>query len=402
MTPDLRDASCILLSDGSLGSALQAARLLGQRGVSVYVACAGAGAGPMSRSRWVVEAVDLPAGDSGAYTAALKAWTDHWGRTPPGPVPIVPLSDRLAAWLDEVRADLDKKFICAIPQSDALKILLDKSLSLEAAEGAGLDVLPWRQVLTSADVPAAVDLPLPVIIRPTSYDVRGDTYFKQAVFHGQAELRSFLEERVRQGARMVAQQYLEVGPQAVEFAIVATGGSQEILSLVTGRKLVQSQPGGGVMAWGEAVDLPDVAKVCKSFVDATSFEGAGGLEVIRHLGKLWFVEFNPRAEAIHSLADLAGAPNIISVVSALITRVDQEPPKPEYPAALWVETAWLERVRRNRSTLPSMLTAYRAHRRYVRRSGLIFSWNDPRPGLAYAARLILGAMRALRRSEGAA
>src|SRR5690606_32541457 len=114
----------------------------------------------------------------------------------------------------------------------------------------------------------------------------------------------------------------------------------------TGRKRRLSEPDGGVMAWGEAVDLPEVRRMTEAFLDRAGFTGVGGLEVIRSGGRAWFVEFNPRLESIHSLATAAGVDTVALAFEDLaLGRRPVAPPR-QRPAAAWIGSAWLSRIRR--------------------------------------------------------
>ena len=94
--------------------------------------------------------------------------------------------------------------------------------------------------------------------------------------------------------------------QAVELALVWRSRDGATTAVCTGRKRRQASPDGGVMVWGEAAELPDVRDAALRFLDVSGFRGVGGIELIRAGGRLWFIEFNPRLEAIHFLAARAG------------------------------------------------------------------------------------------------
>jgi predicted ATP-grasp superfamily ATP-dependent carboligase len=375
---------CVLLADGSHGSALQAARVLHAQGIRVRIACADVGADIMSRSKACDESIDLPAADSATYIRLLREWLRSDRDVP---TVIVPLSDRTVDWLDRHRDSFTRTQMLAIPPSDVLGPLLDKTQASAIAAGAGLAVLPWRRVADVSDLFDVTSLTLPVIVRPSGWESLGASYFKQAVFWDHPSLHDFLIDRLDQGAIMIVQEFVRVPPDAIEFAIVACALSGDVLSLVTGRKRATSDADGGVLAWGEATPLPDVSAACEAFVQASGFQGAGGLEVIRWQGKLWFVEFNPRAEAIHFLSDLAGAPNIWAVVASrlgLPIHVGEE----QRSAAIWVEAAWLSSPHSAKRRLADIRIAYRQFRNHSNRAMAIASAKDPGPALAYAWSLL--------------
>mgnify|MGYP001058402534 FL=1 len=191
------------------------------------------------------------------------------------------------------------------------------------------------------------------------------------------------------------QEFLDVEADSIEFAIVGTTPAGEIESLTTGRKRASSSDRGGVLAWGEAAWLPDVAEACRAFIAESGFTGVGGIEFIRHSGRLWFVEFNPRLEAIHFLSDLAGVPHLWPHVAGLagLEMANRKPPA-QRPAAIWMETAWLDRVINHPPSIRTAVSQCRQYRRFPERASAIFDPVDPRPAAAYLS--ILGS-RGLRR-----
>ena len=396
---DHHQLRCVLLADGSLGSALQAARLLAQRGVEVAVACAGIGGRVLGASKAVMAATDLPDNDTHDYVGALLIWLktlegiDHGG-----PIPVVPLSDRLAAWLDSARERFEPPYVVGIPPSPVLQPLLSKHLAMLTAERAGLDVAPWRLVSSPGQAESAVEaLGMPLIVRPTSWSTHGDAYFKQAILQDPDNATRFLRSQLSEAAELVLQEFLDVEADSIEFAIVGTTPAGEIESLTTGRKMASSSDRGGVLAWGEAVWLPDVAEACRAFIADSGFTGVGGIEFIRHSGRLWFVEFNPRLEAIHFLSDLAGVPHLWPHVAGLagLEMANRKPPA-QRPAAIWMETAWLDRVINHPPSIRTAVSHYRQYRRFPERASAIFDPVDPRPAAAYLSMLGSRGLRRIR------
>lgn len=394
--PQLR---CVLLADGSLGSALQAARLLAQQGVEAAVACAGSGGRVLGASRAVVAATDLPDGDEQNYVIALLGWLKAL-RVDEGmegrPIPVIPLSDRLAAWIDVAREHFEPQYVLGIPPSAVLQPLLSKHLSMRTAERAGLDVAPWRLVSIPEQAESAVEaLGIPLIVRPTSWSTHGDAYFKQAIFRDPEDGTRFLRSHLGEAAQLVVQEFLDVEADSIEFAIVGTTPGGQIESLTTGRKRASSSARGGVLAWGEAAWLPDVSEACRAFIAESRFTGVGGIEFIRHRGRLWFVEFNPRLEAIHFLSDVAGVPHLWPHVAGLAgVELDGPRPPTQRPAAIWMETAWLDRVINHPSSIKTAVSQCRQYRRLPERASAILDPKDLRPAAAYLS--ILGS-RGLRR-----
>ena len=393
-------AACLLLTEEVWGSALRAMRGLGAQGIPVYVATLGEGSGVFGRSRYCSDAHDVSPELGDGFCADALTWADrrHPGT---GPMVVIPLSDRLVELLDRHRAEVPERFRLSLPASDVVQPLLDKEASLQLAEQAGLRVPPWVAVRSEDDLPAASHLPLPVGVRPTSWATGGRSPTKITVHHDRAALEAGLRDQLGQGAELLAQHHLDVPDDAVEFGITWRSPDRSVSVACTGRKRRQSTPGGGVMVWGETAELPDVDAAAQRFLDISGFTGLGGIELIRSGGGLHFIEFNPRLEAIHFLAQRAGMDTVLMEFRALAGGDLQVVHPATVPATAWVGSAWLNRLLVDGSQRGEVL---RDRWRFARSPGrvrAVWDRSDPLPVLALAARLtgrLLRRLSAARRS----
>jgi predicted ATP-grasp superfamily ATP-dependent carboligase len=399
-------AVCLLLAEEVWGSPLHAMRSLAHQGVPTYVAVAGSGAAILGRSRSCAGAIDLDATDAATFVATAARWVAS--EVPGGgPVVVIPLSDRLVAFLDAHRDELPGRLRPAIPTPAVCDELLDKERSLAAAARAGLQVPRHVTVRDHEDLATVTSLQRPIVVRPTSWDTVGEEHFKLTVHHDDRSLDRELRARLRGGSNLLVQEYLDVPESAVEFAIVWRSQDGSRTAICTGRKRRQSAAEGGVMAWGETTDASDVADAARRFLDRTGFTGFGGIELIRQADDLWFVEFNPRLEAIHFLAARAGVDTVPMGFWDLVGRSRPPPTTPRRRAAAWVGSAWLARLR---SDGPGRRDVLLDRWRFARAPGrvrAIWSWRDPGPGLAVVARLLRRAarrtvVRDVRRTAGTA
>ncbi|MCZ7628811.1 MAG: ATP-grasp domain-containing protein [Microthrixaceae bacterium] len=303
-------------------------------------------------------------------------------------VVVIPLSDRLVEYLHRQRSGFPPRFRLAIPSAELADDLLDKSQSLRIAQQAGLDVPDWVEVTSIDGIEAATTLDYPVVVRPTSWSSTGDHYFKVMVCKDQRELEVVLTESLQRGARLIAQRYIDAPDDAVEFAITWRNGDGSCTVTCTGRKRRQSAPEGGVMAWGEATALPDVADRARRFLEATGFTGPGGIEFIRHDGRLWFIEFNPRLEAIHFLAAAAGLDTVVMTYrEQALGEAPQHPPL-QRDAAGWVGAAWLNRLVSRPGDWRLAASDRVAFARSENRIKAVVDFRDPLPSVALTFRLI--------------
>lgn len=391
---------CVLLAEEVWGSTLHAMRSLDRAGVPVLVASVGDGSKVYRRSRHCTAAIDLAVDDTARAAEQLRSWVDSEVPGPDGPVVVIPLSDRLVELLHRERPRFDERFRLAIPEPDVAEALLDKERSFELAARAGLDVPAWVTVGSEEDVARTDAIPLPAIVRPTSWATTGTEYFKVAVASSRGDLRRVVRRSLGRGARLVVQEYLEGPDDAVEFGIVWRSRLTARTVVCTGRKRRQSSPEGGVMAWGEAIELPDVAEHAEAFLEASGYRGLGGIELIRRGEELSFVEFNPRLEAIHFLAAAAGVDTVLMEYEELALGTSPPWSPVQHPAAAWLGSAWLSRLRTDTAAWRAVLRDRVEFQRSPVRVRAVWTARDPGPGLAVAARLLARLAASPSRDEG--
>lgn len=383
--------ACLLLAEQNWGSGLQAIRSLAPSGAPVYVAVLGSESKPYAASRDCAGAAAFSSGDARQFVGDLLAWAGDVITAPV--VAVLPLSDRLVDFLDQSRGLFPDRFRLGVPPAALTQSLLDKASALALAEGAGLNVPRWV-VVSGGDGLADVDrLRLPVIVRPTRWSETGDEYFKLFVCDDRATLHRSLLKVLGRGARVLVQEYIDDPQHETQFGIVWRSGDGTRTAVCTGRKRRESTEEGGVMAWGETVPLAGVRDQAARFLDESGFRGLGGIEFIESRGTSWFVEFNPRLEAIHFLAARAGVDTVLLAFEDLARgRVPSRVPE-QRPAAAWVGSAWLTRLTASPGDLPLALQDRLAFARAPHRVKAVWSWKDPVPGLVLGGLLVRGAWR---------
>ncbi len=390
--------ACVLLAEPTWGAVLHAAHSLGSMGVPVYVATLGTGSDVFRRSRWIRAATDFQP-DSGRVIEEIVSWLERLpaGR---GPVPVLALSDQAAELLDGARNRLPSRYRPVLPPSQAFVPLLSKLDSAWIAREAGLNVPDWVAVSSDEDIATVDRLSFPVVVRPDTWTLPGSEVDKVELLEDFPSASERLSELVDCGAKAVVSEFVTApveAVEAVEFGILWRSLDGTASVVCTGRKRRQAGSGGGVMAWGEAVDLPDVRQEAMRFLDTSGFRGVGGIEFIRSGGKLWFIEFNPRLEAIHFLGTRAGIDTVrlAYMDAALDERPTQQPV--QVPATAWVGSAWAHRLRVEPGDWRLALRDRLAFARSQRRVRSVLSGRDPMPTLALGAHLVGKAWARLRR-----
>ena len=394
-----QQATAVLLAEEVWGSALHAMRSLAACGAPVLVAVAGDGASIFEASRSCTAAIDVPSTDPTRFCRQVRDWVlQHTG--PDRSVVIIPLSDRLVDYLHRCRDEFPASFALAIPDREITAALLDKRCSLGIAERAGLDVPSWQSL--PGESPSDVQQLLArsrVAVRPARWLPPDSSYLKVATADGPEVLQEIVDAWPDDLPPLVAQRYIEAPDDAVEFAILWRSGDRKTTVVCTGRKRRQSSPDGGVMLWGEATPLPDVVVGACTFLDASGFTGLGGIEFIRTPDGLHFIEFNPRLEAIHFVASEAGVDTVAMAFEEMAFDRNPHTVPRQHPAAAWVGSAWLERIRSDGTYRRTAIRDWLDFRRVPRRARAVWSWRDPGPGLRVLSRLAWRAVRSLWRSR---
>lgn len=391
MDPTSALGACVILADQSVSSALQAARQLSSRGVRVFAVAPHGVAAVLRASRHCAEVLEQASDSAEAYCAAVDAWATPrtgYGQT----IPIIPLSDRLAEFLLEGRSIFQDRFVVAIPQDDVTRRLLTKEHSLAIAEECGLMVPPWSAIGDLEEMEILSQCKFPIIVKPVSWSSKGGVSFKAEVFHSSAELHEFVAKIIGHDGRVIVQEYVQAPEDAFEFGLLWRSRDGSRSAVCTGHKMRQSTRTGGIMAWGIGSDIAEVRDLTRQFAEASEFWGVGGIEFINAGDVRWFVEFNPRPEAIHFLAEAAGMPLLWWLYQDLLGRA-APPSVSQGPAAAWVGSAWIQRLMRHPSDLRVLLTD--AARFLALPKGTVSVWDprDPKPALVLSGRILLAVAR---------
>lgn len=334
---------CVILAEETWGGALHAIRSLGEMGVPVLVAVAGEGARVYGASRHCFAAEDFDSENPTELCSRVVDWVE---RTAPAgaPIPVLPLSDRLVEALHRSRDRFGSHYRLAIPAPESAELFLDKASVFDLVGRFGLDVPQWVAVESSRDIVETRALRLPVVARPRRWSSAGRRPFKLEVHHARSLLEERLERGLAEGAEFVVQEQV-VGPdEAVEWVVLYRSYAGSKTVACTGRKRRQDGPEGGVMVWGESLEIPEARRIAERFVAATGFRGLGGLEVKRDGERRYFIEFNPRLEAIHFLARRSGLDTVRMVYEELSLGSHPGELEGQGRASAWLGNAWLARL----------------------------------------------------------
>jgi predicted ATP-grasp superfamily ATP-dependent carboligase len=385
------DRQVVILTAATWGSGLHALRSAKSLRVRTVAVTVGASASVFRASRFCDDSLEIPdVADADLGDLLVRAFE----RLGSHPTLVIPLSDRLASVLDAVRSRLGPHVTISVDRSPGLDRLLSKCDQAELAAGIGLDVPAWARVSGGDGMHAALELPLPVVVKPDGVRTSAGDCGKVEVFDSHHALEVRLRDLAGQGATVMVQHRIVAPENAVEFALLWRSGRSDASAACTGRKARLAHRDGGVMVWGEAIDLPDIAAAAAAFTDASGFHGLGGAEFIRTAGHLWFIEFNPRLEAIHFLAAAAGVDLVALEVGSWLGDPDPAP-SAAVPAAAWVGSAAFARLRAEPSALPQLLADRRRYGRSERRRRSMLAADDLKPILVLWRLMMLSGARRL-------
>ena len=190
------------------------------------------------------------------------------------------------------------------PVRDAAR-LTDKGYQLDLASEAGIPVPHSWFPRDEADLAAIARLTRRRLI---AKPLGAGTPFKVLVADHGAHLLEQLHAHGARASSIVVQEFVEGGDGALYSGYGYGPASGSAPLVFTSRKLRQNPPGAGVMAVGEPFDSPEVRALTIRLMGALGYRGMLSVEFKRDAstGRVYFIEWNPRFDACHSLGWQAG------------------------------------------------------------------------------------------------
>ncbi len=377
---DRTDLPPAVILPGAVGNVLDHVRSLRSRGVRTHVLDAAGHASVYRASRYCTSVTTLPAEATLAEHAQnMIAWARE-KQLPTKPV-LLPCSDLMANVLAEHRDALSEYFIVGIGPSQPIRDMIDKARAHELAEAAGLSVPASAFVYTAEELQTIADtMPFPVMMKPISWQTRGETTFKAEQIDTPEKLLADGGEFIRQGASLTIQQFIPGGDPTVECYMFHRSVSGEIYAEATATKVYQSPPGRGIMAVGKAEPLPNVVRESRKLLKAIGYTGLGGIEFKHHEGKEYFIEVSVRPEGFQPLARVSG---IDLPWLAYCDFIGQPIPAHQVQkSGYWIDELRAIGLVRYVNVFAVVGTMIKLlFRRRVRRA--VWSWRDPLPFVAF-------------------
>ncbi len=372
---------CLLVAGRAYGSALGIMRSLGRRGVSCHVGVLGeASPLPYAASRYCTKAQRLGSGTDEAVARSLLDWVR---RVRPGVrAPLMPVSDDGCRAVQKVRGELERLCRPVLPDERVLGAVLDKTAAERAAERAGLRTPRAIAASTVSELEDRIrDLRAPFIVKPARPgSIPG---LKAKVVRDPEACVGLARSLAWDGGELLVQEYVD-GPDTSVFVYLCyrSRNTGRIVDW-TGRKLRQSPPGAGIMAYGTSEDLPEVRRLGRSLVRYLGYSGVAGAEFKRDRDGYVFIEINPRFAGFHGLAARAGVD--LAWSAYVDTALGQPNAAPKQHGATYLNGQTYAKVVLSPGGLRMALGDFPRFLRTRNRTWAVWNLLDPSPGPVGAA-----------------
>ena len=300
---------------------------------------------------------------------------------------VVPTSDSSLQIVCAAYQDLSRYCAVGAPPPAIVQRVLDKAVTLAAAERCGVPVPTSTTIAHATDLEAALKtMRFPIIAKPGDKSRKSSHDFKTRTFTSADELRSAFATQPRFGEGLLFQSYHR--GQGVGIELLLSDG--EVVTSFQHRRLSENPPSGGVavVAISEAVDATLLAHATR-LLRALEWDGLAMVE-FRHdaaTGETALMEVNGRLWGSLPLNTAAGVD--FPLYAWQLSQGMVPAPPSSYPVGLRVRwtAGSLERAGHAFAELPEDRISFRhalgqliADFAPGTRSAM-WSWRDPRPAV---------------------
>jgi D-aspartate ligase len=280
-------------------NALATVRSLGRRGVPVCVVSLQSSPQIASSSRYCTEHRSI------AHANDLFPALRELGRERTARSVLFIDNDAMMKTLAPHAEALRGHFALVDPIAEAGR-LTDKAFQLRVASEAGIPV-PRTWFPASWDdverIGRQTDRTLIAKPSPERFQGAARADFKAVLATSAAGLARELRARIATPLDVLVQEYIDGDDAQIHVALCYRAKSTSACYLLSARKLRQDPPGAGVMAVGQAVDVPAVRHMTERLSDALGIAGVLSTEfkLDPHEGRFYFIEWNPRPAYFQSI-----------------------------------------------------------------------------------------------------
>jgi len=336
--------------------------------------------------------------------AALAFFRDFAARFERPPL-LLPTRDLDIEFLLLHRTEIESRYRLALAPTPVLERVLDKSRLAAAAREIGIACPVEVLVKGPADLARARDeIRLPCIVKPPVTSrwrhaailaaLRGR---KVVTFDRWDELTTFYHDIARFDAEVLVQEYIPGADE--DLAIFGSYRSSDggLIRYFTARKLLQAPPGSGTGIVVQAIRVPQIVDSSKALLEKLGLTGISEIEYKRDPrdGRYVLIEINTRHWDQHMLGAAAGV-NLTralydDLVGAPVAAMEQDARSVAWIAEEGYVVGLLDAVRGTSYPLRQYVAPL-----FGRKTWATLAWDDPRPSLQLARRVLAEYARAAR------
>lgn len=291
--------------DAAYRQSLVVVRSLGRAGLRVGAFdCDRRAPAIASRHAAVTGLLPDPFAGAAVYRTALDDLLDRHA-----PAVLIPAHDGTVEFLREHRAALEERTRVALAPEPAMRIAVDKELTLERAAGLGLSLPRSLPVRAEADLlPALAEIGLPAVLKPARSWVdtdAGRARLVSALVVTAGEARAAAAPALAAGAELVLQEHVPGAREAIWLVLADDGRVAARFAQVAHRMFPVL---GGASVLRESIPLPrDATDDAERLLAAIGYAGFAEVEFRRdRAGRPVLMEINPRLSASLEVAVRAG------------------------------------------------------------------------------------------------
>lgn len=377
----LRTSPGIVLGLGQNG--LATVRALGRRGVPVIGLDARLEQ-PTAQSRYCIP---VACGDVRTEDGLLGTLLDL-GTVLPEKGVLFPSGDLNLLVVSEHRARLAPYYHFALPDHEAVQLILDKQAFYAWAERHGFPIPRTHVVGSEGPGALAWEIRYPALVKPHLRDAgwRGKHDVKLYEVHSPDELLRTFGVLTVQHPQLLIQECVPGPEDQLVFSITYLDDELDPLGMFTGRKLRQFPPRFGTSSMAQSRWDPEVAGLSLAVLRALRYRGYGSVEFKRDPrdNTLRIIEVTGRTWYPHGLATASGV-NLPYLAYCDLLELPVERPQGFVEGLKWIDEdrdlrAALRHRAEGRFAVGAWIASYRG-----RRTWAISAVDDPRPAVHLAA-----------------
>ena len=296
--------TAVLLCTGING--LGALRSLARAGVRPAVVYQGLD-NPVHRSHLPAARHFVPReGGDAALLATLEPYGSH------GAV-VIPCSDAFADFLSRHSEHLQRAGLkLVLPPDDVTEALNDKARELALVGRFGVTLPKSLTALPATADELLAQLPLPIIVKPRSYEFAQLITGKNVILRSRAESEAFLARQQANLTSFVAQEVIEGPDETLWVCNCCFDANSELVTAFTFQRIRTSPSHFGVTSFGVGRDNPAIKATCAALGKGLGYRGPAMIEFKYHAGRdeYCYIETNPRLGMCNTLDTHSGVNNV--------------------------------------------------------------------------------------------